>query len=121
MEDTFTIPCKLPSLNDYIRACRSNSYAGATMKRNTEKLIEEYIEPLRRFKEPIYIYFDWHESTRRRDCDNIAFAKKFILDSLVKAGKIRDDNSLHVVGFTDTFSYGGNDAVIVTIKSAKED
>ena len=33
------IPEKLPSLNEYINACRSNRYAGAKMKREVEDTI----------------------------------------------------------------------------------
>lgn len=35
--------------------------------------------------------------------DNIAFAKKFILDALVKKGVLKDDGWKWVKGFTDEF------------------
>ena len=33
----FVIEAKLPSLNDYINACRINRFAGAKFKRDVEK------------------------------------------------------------------------------------
>ena len=54
---------------------------------------------------PIIVHFAWIEGNKRRDLDNVAFAKKFILDGLVKAGVLKNDNCKHVTGFTDTFIY----------------
>ena len=40
----------------------------------------------------------------RRDKDNIAFAKKFIQDSLVHAGVLQNDGWKHIEHFTDDFA-----------------
>ena len=108
------IPMKLPSLNDYIRACRANKYAASKMKRENEDEIGFYLKPLPKLKK-VSILFYWHEKTKRRDYDNIAFAKKFILDAMVKYGKLDDDNRNNVFGFEDRFSYGHEDYVELTI------
>ena len=110
------IPLKLPSANDYISACRTNPHKGAKMKAKTEDEISVFIIPLPRFKNPVKIGFHWVESNARRDLDNICFAKKFILDAMVKCGKLKDDNRKHVTAFTDTFSYGSEYKVILTIE-----
>ena len=110
------IPEKLPSLNEYINACRSNRYAGAKMKRDVEDILSWYIQRLPRFSGPVFISFHWIEKTKRRDLDNVAFAKKFILDALVKCGKLKDDNRNCVVGFEDSFEYGKENKVIVEIR-----
>lgn len=110
------IPLKLPSLNDYIKTCRGNKYAGANMKKNIENQIALYINKLPKFERPITINFEWVESNKKRDFDNICFAKKFILDTLVKAGKLKDDNRKHVVGFTDEFDYAKENKVILNIE-----
>lgn len=110
------IPLKLPSLNEYINECRKNRYAGATMKKNVEKEIALYINKLPKFERAIRINFEWIESNKRRDFDNICFAKKFILDTLVKAGKLKDDNRRYVVGFVDNFSYAKENKVILDIE-----
>lgn len=115
------IPLKLPSLNEYINECRKNKYAGANMKKQIESDIAIFINKLPRFNNAIKINFTWVESNKRRDLDNICFAKKFILDSLVKSGKMKDDNRNHVVGFTDKFEYDKENKVILEIEEVEYD
>ena len=106
MKQEARINLKLPSLNDYIRACRSNKYLGASLKKGIEAQIMPYIIHLKRAEGPVEIEFHWVEATRRRDLDNVAFAKKFILDALVKYGKLADDNRKCVTAFRDYFDIG---------------
>ena len=115
------IPFKLPSCNDYINACRYNKYYGAKMKKDIEEQIEIYIKELPVFDKPVIINFHWVEANKRRDLDGICFAKKFILDAMVKAGKLKDDNRNCVSGFTDTFEYAKESKVILEIKEKKDD
>lgn len=117
-EFVIEIPMKLPSLNDYIRACRGNRYGANNIKQSIEAEIGAYIAPLPTFKKPVKISFLWVEETKRRDYDNVAFAKKFILDSLQKNGKLPNDNRKWVKGFTDDFEYG-EQKVIITIREVK--
>lgn len=116
---TIEIPIKFPSLNDYIRACRGNKYGANNLKKKLEKQTGMYFEPLPTFKKPIKIHFLWIEENKRRDYDNIAFAKKFILDALQKNGKLPNDNRKWVTGFSDDFQYGEHAGVVVTIKEEK--
>ena len=113
------IPYKFPSLNDYVFACRSNKFAGASLKKKVQKSIAPYIQPLPHFNNPIKIHFLWIEKTKRRDFDNVAFGKKFILDALQENGKLENDNRKWVKGFTDDFEYGEESKVIITIKEVK--
>ena len=115
------IPIKLPSLNEYVRACRANRYAGAKLKRDYQNKIAVFVSKLPRFNYPVKISFHWVEENKRRDYDNIAFAKKFILDTLVEEGKLKDDNRRCVNGFDDSFSYGDSAAVILTIERNDND
>lgn len=110
------IPMKLPSLNQYVNECRRNKYAGAKMKAEIEYNLSWYINSLPKYKNPIRINFHWIEGNKKRDLDNVCFAKKFILDSMVKCGKLKDDNRNFVTGFTDTFSYGEETKVILNIE-----
>lgn len=110
------IPMRLPSLNEYINECRKNKFAGAKMKKQVEKDIGWFINKIPQYKRPIFIHFHWVEENKRRDLDNVCFAKKFILDSMVKAGKLADDNRNFVSGFTDTFEYAKESKVILEIK-----
>jgi Holliday junction resolvase RusA-like endonuclease len=115
------IPMKLPSLNTYINECRKNRYAGAKFKNDLERDISFFIGSLPRIEKPIKIAFEWVEENRKRDIDNLSFAKKFILDAMVKAGVLENDNRKHVTAFTDTFSYGKEAKVIMWIEEIEED
>lgn len=112
---------KLPSLNEYINSCRKNKYEAARMKRDIEYDIGFFISRLPRFENPITIDFLWVEENGRRDLDNVAFSKKFILDTLVKMGKLKDDNRKCVTAFRDSFTYDKEAKVILTIHEQKEE
>ena len=117
----FRINQKLPSLNDYTKACRSNKYQGAKFKAEIEEVIGWYIRQavasrtLRKPKGAIVIRFEWHEKTKWRDADNIASAKKFVLDALVKMGVLVDDSRKYVKGFYDAVIDDKEDFVTVEL------
>lgn len=102
---TLIINGRLPGLNDYTKACRANKFVGAKMKKECEGIILTEIKNQRigQFKGSVRLKFRWYEKNQRRDIDNIAFAKKFILDALVTSGTIEADNWKCVVGFEDEF------------------
>lgn len=112
----YEINMKLPSLNEYIRACRSNKYVGAKFKKQIEDDISWFLLKMPKYDKPIKIHFTWIEGNKRRDLDNVCFAKKFILDTMVKMGKLKDDNRNYVCAFTDTFEYGKETKVILEIE-----
>lgn len=108
---TLVIKELLPGLNDYTRACRSNAYAGANMKKRAEQIITAYImQQLKGVHYPgtVELSFRWYEKNKKRDLDNICFAKKFILDALVSNKIIVADSWRGVVGFTDQFFVDAN-------------
>lgn len=113
----FVIEQKLPTLNEYTLACRGNKYSGAKFKKEIETYIGLYILKARlpKVERAVTIHFEWHEKTKRRDADNIASAKKFILDALVKHGVLVDDSRRYVTGFTDTIIDDKKDYVVVSI------
>jgi Holliday junction resolvase RusA-like endonuclease len=116
----YIIDLKLPSLNEYINACRSNRYGAAKMKREVEDTIIWFIKAMPRYETPIKIHFTWIEGNKKRDLDNICFAKKFILDAMQKAGKIPNDNHNFIKGFTDDFIYAHKTYVVVDIEEVAE-
>jgi hypothetical protein len=61
------------------------------------------------------VRFEWHERTKKRDAENIASAKKFILDALVKCGVLEGDSRKYVKGFYDTIVDDKTDYVIVEL------
>lgn len=103
---SFTISGKLPGLNEYIAIERSNRYKAAQLKRDTERRIILAAKTLLRgvrFSTPVIMHYTWYEPDRRRDKDNIAFAKKFVQDALVKCGVLKNDGWTEIEGFTDAF------------------
>lgn len=45
--------------------------------------------------------FTWVIKNRGKDLDNVAFAKKYILDGLTKAKVLQNDNLTKIVAFED--------------------
>ena len=97
---------RLDGLNDYTKACRSRAVYGNVMKKRNEEIITGYImQQLKgiRFEGRTYLHFRWIEPNKNRDLDNVCFAKKFILDALVRSGVIETDGWRGLAGFTDEF------------------
>lgn len=115
MQYQFILPFRLPSLNEYINVCRTNRFKANLMKNQTETNIGWFLTALPRISKPVTINFHWIEPNKRRDLDNIAFAKKFILDAMVKKGKLIDDGMKYVTGLSDTFEIQDKARIIVTI------
>jgi Holliday junction resolvase RusA-like endonuclease len=111
---------KLPSLNDYIEACRRNPHAGAKMKKEVEQVIMIQLCRMKPISGKVFITFLWHERTARRDPDNVEFGKKFILDAMQRANKLPNDNAHYIAGFTDLFDYGKPYGVSITIEAVSE-
>ena len=98
----FVIKAQLPSLNEYTNACRSHWSKGAEFKSSVESLIgwssrrSINTGQLRPIEKPCEIHIYWHESTKRRDVDNIQSAQKFILDALQHFKIIKNDSRRYV-------------------------
>lgn len=101
----FTIPGEMHTLNEYVASISHNRYAGGAMKKaETERVFwacREYKLTVR--TKPVYITFKWYMKNHKKDIDNVAFAKKFILDGMVQAGVLYNDTQEWVKGFTDEF------------------
>lgn len=116
---TIEIPFRLPSLNEYINKCRNNRFGGAKYKKDIEARIMEHLPDIK-IDKPVFISFHWYEQSRRRDKDNVAFAKKFLMDSMQKSGMLPNDNNQYILGFNDRFAYGNGDKVVIFIKESEE-
>lgn len=103
---------RLAGLNEYTNAARTNRFRSADLKREMNDFILWQIRgQLRGYKADgkVYLRFDWYEPNRRRDMDNVAFAKKFVQDALVNGGYLKNDGWKHVVGFSDSFHIDKDD------------
>ena len=102
-----TIPGRLPGLNEYTDACRTNSHKGNKMKSDAQEAVMwQVLSQMRRcrFQRPVFLLFTFYEQDRRRDRDNVSsFARKVIQDALVKCGTLEDDGWDNVTGYLDRF------------------
>lgn len=96
---------RLDGLNKIININRTNKYLASKHKKETEYYLSSEIKNQTQAKyERIMIIFNWYEKDRRRDYDNVASAKKYILDALVKSELIPNDNQKHIYPmFIDNF------------------
>lgn len=99
----FTIYGRLDGLNEYVRACRNSKFGANSMKKKNQNLVKMYALKALRSREltipnkyPIKLKIKWYEPNKRRDIDNVQFAVKFILDSLVELKVIPNDSRKYV-------------------------
>lgn len=104
---SLVIKGRLPGLNEYTRACRTNPHTGNEMKRQAQDAVAWNILAQlgrRRFEKPVFLIFTFYEQDRRRDRDNVSsFARKVIQDALVACGNLQDDGWDYVTGYLDRF------------------
>ena len=102
----FVLQGEYCTLNEYSDAERTHYRKGASIKKSeTERAAYELEEQWDGFPhiQPMDFVFTWYRANRRSDPDNIAFAKKFILDAFVEVGIIKNDGWKWVGGFIDEF------------------
>ena len=108
----FRVQGKLEGMNNLILANRTNRFLGAKVKRSNTDLCAWAIraaklKPVEHY--PVTIWIRWTEPNGRRDPDNVASAKKFILDGLQTAGIIQNDGMKQIASFVDTFRINAGD------------
>lgn len=95
MTNKLVIPLPLATLNEYINDERTNRFRGAKVKKKMTGICEVHalnaknkglVVPI-----PFKATFYWYVKDKRKDLDNIAFQKKFILDGMVLSGLIEND------------------------------
>lgn len=126
MSINFTIPGRLPSLNEFLDSTKRHKrgyYAGNDMKRKWERYISAYIPSKYKglcLDGKYTVVFKFYEENYRRDPDNISsVARKFILDALVKNKVLQDDSQRYIKGLSDTYDIDKHSPRIeVCIKSA---
>lgn len=122
---TFWVDHRFPSTNEYISECRKSAYAGHTMKRTLDEIVAWSCKSqgIKQVRVPVVVCIRYFEPNRRRDLDNIYFASKFILDGMVKAGVLADDNQQHVKDVKSYYTIrpGENASVKVMLYACPED
>lgn len=124
MTYTYTIPGRLPGLNDLLKvrwgAETTRFWNHRIKKKATSQCAQWAVAGLvPKFTKPIVLEINWIEPNRRRDVDNIRTGAKFILDGLVQAGKIPNDTQAWVARITDEFNVDPKTPrVVVKIREA---
>jgi Holliday junction resolvase RusA-like endonuclease len=100
-----TIKGEFASLNEYINAERGNRYKAASIKKSAEsdimwQLKQYHCETL---TGQYRVHFTWYTKDERTDADNTSFAQKFLMDSLVKSGILKNDSRKHIVSLYHDF------------------
>lgn len=107
ISNCIVIPLPLTDLNVYINKERGHRQAAAKVKKAMTYKCQTYIMRAMQlgvtFPTPCRLKFTWIIPDKRKDPDNIAFAKKFIFDGMMAAGMIENDNLNHILGFSDHF------------------
>jgi hypothetical protein len=109
MKAKFTIPGRLPSLNEIIATAQYNRYSYGTLKKKATALCAQAIIAQRvpYFKNPVFIRISYFEPNYKRDLDGVfASGMKFILDALGPTehggtGRILNDTRKWVKGVTN--------------------
>lgn len=99
----YTINGQLADLNKHDQANRNNKFGGAALKKEQTDLVAWQLKGKQKIALPCTIEFIWYYSGRH-DFDNLRFGCKYILDGMVKAGVLKNDNQKCILGFIgDTF------------------
>lgn len=107
---------KYESLNNYINECRTNYHiANKTKQQETmlSALMFTKIPKIDKF--PIELIFNWHMKSKIADLDGRL--PKNIIDGLVKAKRIPDDNVKYIQRITHNYIGDTKDYVEVEIRS----
>lgn len=107
---------RFPTLNEYIDCERGSTIAAAAMKKKCTEQVRIQCEEqnIPAVSGKVDLLFEWHSSTRH-DPDNVAFAKKFILDGLQLAGVLENDNRKFIGTMADEIIQDDEDYVILHI------
>lgn len=113
------IDYKFENINTYVNKCRTNPFfANKIKQKETELSMLEFSKIPKIENTPIELIFTWHIKNKLSDLDG-KFPKN-IIDGLVRANKIEDDNVKFIQKITHIYQEDKKDYVEVEIKSLKE-
>lgn len=101
---TLIIPGEMPGLNTIIAESKKHWSNYAKSKKKYTLIATVFAKrDLVPISKSVNIEFMWYCKDKRRDPDNIASAKKYIIDGLVDAKILVEDGWSQIKGFTDRF------------------
>lgn len=95
---------ELVDLNSYIDAERGHRMVAAKLKELYTNFVRYQTlncKPITLY--PVVIQIDWYTKDKKKDPDNVSFAKKFILDAFVINKILVNDGRNQIEGFRDNF------------------
>ena len=110
---------KFENINTYINKCRTNYYYANKIKQKETELSQfAFIKIPKIEKYPIELIFTWY--IKSKTCDLDGKLAKNIIDGLVRAKKIPDDNVKYIQKITHLYKESKDDYVEIEIKPLKE-
>lgn len=110
-----TIKYKFESMNSYIGKCRNNYHLANNVKQKETNLAMLYFSKMPKIEKfPIQLTFNWYMKSKIADLDG-RFGKN-IIDGLVRAKKIPDDNVKYIQRITHNYIESKEDFVEVEIQ-----
>lgn len=113
----YVVKGQLADLNKHDGANRNSRFGGASLKKEQTDLVAWQLKGKPKITRPCTIGFVWYYSGKF-DFDNIRFACKYVLDGMVKAGVLPNDNQKWVLGFEGDYFIRcdkGSEKVIVEV------
>jgi len=106
---------KFTTLNQFINATRTNRYVSAKIKREETEIARLSLLGYPPLNTPVKLRFIWSCANKRTDLDNLVWARKFIIDGMVKAGVIENDSMRYIVGFEDVLVFSDKWSVEIEV------
>lgn len=112
------IDYKFESINNYVNKCRTNYFLANKIKQQETELSRYSFMKIPKIeKYPIELIFTWHIKSKTSDLDGRL--PKNIIDGLVRAGKIEDDNVKYIQKITHIYQEDKHEYVEIEIKELK--
>lgn len=119
---SLTFSGRLPGINEIVKANRSNKYAGAGQKKQTQKKIARawwFMNGVH-FEKRVLVKVRFYEEDNRRDDDNVFGGLKFIMDTLQEMGVIKNDGPKCVHVLPERFTDKKNPRIEVDLEEMEE-
>lgn len=113
------IKYKFENMNTYINKCRRNPFlANGIKQKETEIARQEFLKEPKVTNYPIELSFKWHIKNKLSDLDGKI--PKSIIDGMVRAEIIADDNVKYIQKITHEYVEDKEEYVEVEIKELKK-
>jgi len=109
------IDYKFENINTYVNKCRTNYFYANKIKQKETELSKYAFNNIPKIdKYPIELIFTWHIKNKTSDLDGKL--PKNIIDGLVRANKIEDDNVKYIQKITHIYEQDTKECVEIEIK-----